>query len=318
MYIVGFDIGGTKSAVLLAKTGGEKVEFLSRKQMPTKGTWQEVLDALLSEAEEMLRQNAVPAGEYIAGVSCGGPLDSATGVILSPPNLPGWDKVPVTTYLGERLHCTVRLKNDADACALAEWQYGAGRGTKNMVFMTFGTGLGAGLILNGRLYSGTNGNAGEVGHFRLAEDGPVGYGKAGSFEGFCSGGGIRQIAISKANQRMQQGLPVSYMKTDDVHDVTTKDVAEACKRGEADALEVMALSGHYLGVGLSYVIDILNPEKIVIGSVFARAGEFLVPEMEKVLKKEALAPSLAACKVVPASLGEKIGDYGAVVAALDL
>ncbi|MBQ1942866.1 MAG: ROK family protein [Clostridia bacterium] len=317
-YIVGFDIGGTKSSVLLAETEGESIRFLDRFQIQTKGTWKNVLDILIEKAEEMLNTYSVSKEGLLAGISCGGPLNSKTGVIMSPPNLPGWDDVHITDYIKDNLGCPARLKNDADACALAEWKYGAGKGSENMIFMTFGTGLGAGLILNGRLYSGTNGNAGEIGHFRLEEDGPVGYGKAGSFEGFCSGGGIRQIAISKATQRLQMGKPVSYMPTADVQDITTKHVAEACKAGNSDALEVMALSGHYLGVGLSLVIDILNPQNIVIGSVFARAGEFLIPEMQKVLQKEALAPSLSVCEIVPAMLGEQIGDYGAIVAALDL
>lgn len=317
MFILGFDIGGTKSCVLLANVEGEDIEFLSRVEIPTKGSWQKVLDTLCDEGKKTLKKFGVKEGEFCAGVSCGGPLNSKLGIIQSPPNLKGWDDVPVCSYIGEKLGCYVRLKNDADACALAEWKYGAGKGCQNMIFMTFGTGLGAGLILNGRLYSGTNGNAGEVGHIRLEEDGPIGFGKNGSFEGFCSGGGIRQIAIKKAAERLQQGLEVSYM-SGSLEDITTKDVSLACAEGHEDALEVMAVSGHYLGKGLSVVIDILNPEKIVIGSVFARSGKFLVDEMNKVLEKEALSQSLSVCQVVPAMLGEKIGDYGSVVAALDL
>ena len=117
------------------------------------------------------------------GISCGGPLDCARGRILSPPNLPGWDEVPVVSRLADRFGVPVRLANDADACALAEWRFGAGRGTQNMIFLTFGTGLGAGLILDGRLYRGASSSAGEVGHIRMAVDGPLGYGKRGSLEG---------------------------------------------------------------------------------------------------------------------------------------
>lgn len=317
MYILGFDIGGTKSCVLLANVEGENINFLKRVEIPTKGAWRKVLDILCDEGKKALKEFGVKEGEFCAGVSCGGPLNSKLGVIQSPPNLKGWDDVPVCNYLGEKLGCYVRLKNDADACALAEWKYGAGKGCQNMIFMTFGTGLGAGLILNGRLYSGTNGNAGEVGHIRLEEDGPVGFGKHGSFEGFCSGGGIRQIAIKKAAERLEQGLSVSYMKGS-LEEVTAKDVSVACAKGCDDALEVMAISGNYLGKGLSIIIDILNPEKIVIGSIFARAGKYLIDEMNKVLEKEALSQSLSVCQIVPASLGEKIGDYGSIVAALDL
>ena len=125
------------------------------------------------------------------GISCGGPLDSRRGVIMGPPNLPGWDDVYIVRQIENHYGVQAHLQNDANACAVAEWKFGAGRGKQNVVFMTFGTGLGAGLILDGKLYSGTNDNAGELGHIRLDRFGPVGFGKAGSFEGFCSG---RRIA----------------------------------------------------------------------------------------------------------------------------
>lgn len=146
------------------------------------------------------------------GISCGGPLDAERGIIQTPPNLPLWKDVPICAILEQQFCIPTRLQNDANACALAEWRFGAGRGTKNMMFITFGTGFGAGLILNGQLYSGTNGNAGEIGHIRLAEYGPSGYGKIGSYEGFCSGSGIAQIGqtmVREALQRRGKGLFLS-------------------------------------------------------------------------------------------------------------
>ena len=188
-YILGMDIGGTKSAVLLARTGRKKtdgIEFLERCAVPTKGSWQEVLGILALRGGEMVKRHGILPDDCVIGISCGGPWDGGRGVILSPPNLPGWDEVPITEYMEQKLGMPARLKNDADACALAEWRYGAGQGCRHMIFLTFGTGLGAGLILNGRLYQGACGMAGEAGHIRLDQDGPVGYGRAGSFEGFCS------------------------------------------------------------------------------------------------------------------------------------
>lgn len=119
------------------------------------------------------------------GISCGGPLNSTAGIIEGPPNLPGWNNVKIADILTSHYGVFASLQNDANACAVAEWKFGAGKGAQNMIFLTFGTGLGAGLILNGRLYSGTNDNAGEIGHIRLEEFGPSGYGKSGSFEGFA-------------------------------------------------------------------------------------------------------------------------------------
>lgn len=198
---IGIDIGGTKCAVCAAQYESEKIELVGRKQVET--ACFPSPEALL----ETLADLALSFGGEIeaAGVSCGGPLNSKTGVVLSPPNLPGWDNIPVTDILARRLCVPVRIQNDANACALAEWRFGAGRGFDNVIFLTFGTGLGAGFILDGRLYEGTNGMAGEVGHIRLDAFGPVGFGKAGSFEGFCSGGGIAQLGRMRALEQLQCG-----------------------------------------------------------------------------------------------------------------
>lgn len=209
------------------------------------------------------------------------------------------------------------LQNDANACAVAEWKFGAGMGADNMVFLTFGTGLGAGLILNGRLYTGTNDNAGEAGHIRLERFGPVGYGKAGSFEGFCSGGGIAKLGCSMALEALQSGRqPAYFKKAMNESDVTAKAIAEAADAGDETAINVYRVCGEHLGAGLSVLIDILNPEKIVIGSVFARSEHLLRKYAEEVIANEALPQAAKCCKIVPAELGEKIGDYAAIATAL--
>lgn len=315
MYVLGFDIGGTKCAVLLCRIDGEEVEWKRRKEIPTEPDWQHVLDCLCEKAEQMLVDFGVDRTTCRIGISCGGPLDAARTIICSPPNLPGWDAVPVVSYLSGRLGMPARMQNDADACALAEWKYGAGRGCSHMIFLTFGTGLGAGLILNGKLYTGASGMAGEIGHLRMSPDGPVGYGKAGSLEGFCSGGGIRQLAITRAKALEQQGNRASYIKGT-IEGITAKDIAEAANRGEADAMEVFAESGRYFGRGLAILMDLLNPQVIVVGSIYARSHEYLDPEMYRQIRQEALQESAEVCKVVPASLGEQIGDYGSIMAAL--
>ena len=251
------------------------------------------------------------------GISCGGPLNSSTGTIEGPPNLPGWNNVKITDILEKHYGVCARLENDANACAVAEWKFGAGRGASNMVFLTFGTGLGAGLILNGRLYSGTNDNAGEVGHIRLDRFGPVGYGKSGSFEGFCSGGGLAQLGYIKALEKSQSGIYPSYFKKGmTVADVTAKTVADAADAGDETAIEVYRICAEQLGRGLSVLIDIINPEKIVIGSIFARSENLIRESMEKIIREEALPQAAGCCKVVPALLGERIGDYAAIATAL--
>ena len=203
--MLGFDIGGTKCAVSLGHVEQGMLIVDEKRSMPTDFsiTPYEMIDRMCETAEQMTKDFSR------IGISCGGPLDSRRGVILSPPNLPGWDEVEIVAYLKARYGGRVSLQNDANACAIAEWKYGAGRGTKNMVFLTFGTGLGAGLILDGRLYAGSSDMAGEVGHVRMAEDGPIGYGKRGSLEGFCSGGGLAQIGRQIAEEALCRGETVS-------------------------------------------------------------------------------------------------------------
>jgi len=226
----------------------------------------------------------------------------------------------VVKLIREHYGVPVTLQNDANACALAEWRFGAGRGLKNMVFLTFGTGLGAGLILDGKLYDGTHGNAGEVGHVRLANDGPIGFGKRGSFEGFCSGGGIAQLGYSMALEALKKGVCPSYFKDGMSPDeVTAKSVGDAAEDGDETALEVYRTSGRYLGRGLSLIIDILDPQAIVIGGIFTRSRELLWQYAREEIAKEALLPSAEGCAVLPAKLGESIGDYSAIaIATLNL
>ncbi len=314
MYILGFDIGGTKCAVVTAECGDGGIRLLAKESCATDhkiGAY-EMLDRLIAMADGILERSPDRVG-----ISCGGPLDSGRGVIMSPPNLPNWDNVEAVKYIEDHYRVPTRLQNDANACALAEWKFGAGVGCENMIFLTFGTGLGAGLILNGRLYEGTNGNAGEIGHIRLDADGPVGYHKRGSFEGFCSGGGIAQLGYSEAMKSISEGVCPSYFKEGmTVGDVTAKDIAIAAESGDRCALEVYRISGRRLGQGLAMLIDILNPERIVIGSVFARSGHLMLDAMHEELEREALPASLACCEIVSAGLTENIGDYAAVATAL--
>ena len=314
MYILGFDIGGTKCAVITAQWDGSSVTMLKKEKCPTdlSVSPEEMVQKLINAADGLLTQKP-----DAIGISCGGPLDSRRGIILNPPNLPGWDQVPITELLEQHYGVPARLQNDANACAVAEWRFGAGKGSRNMVFMTFGTGLGAGLILDGRLYTGTNDNAGELGHIRLSANGPVGFGKSGSFEGFCSGNGIAQLGYLKAMEKVQLGqYPMYFKKGYPLSDITAKTVADAARAGDETALDVYRTCGGYLGKGLSIVIDLLNPELIVIGSVFARSQDLLWEAARQEIEKEALTQSAGCCRVVPAALGEQIGDYAAVAAAL--
>ncbi|OQY35310.1 MAG: sugar kinase [Spirochaetaceae bacterium 4572_59] len=295
-YLIGVDIGGTKIAVALGTVDGR---ILKKVKSPTDKSYETALDMVCRDIEELLANLDRSAVKAI-GISCGGPLNSQRGIICSPPNLPGWDDVPVCQILGDRTGISCFLENDANACALAEWIWGAGKGTRNMVFLTFGTGLGAGLILNGKLYEGTSGMAGEVGHFRLAEKGPRGFGKEGSWEGFCSGGGL---------SRHYQMLYTEKKNA--------KDICRLAREGDKKAQDVINITSHYLGRGIALLLDILNPQRVVIGSIFTRDEALFREKMEQVISREALAQTAADCQIVPAALGESLGDMAALGVAMN-
>lgn len=318
MNLIGMDIGGTKCAVTLGRAVNGKIEIVAKERFETFPEPYKVLDRMVMLAESLTKQNGLSVRETAAvGISCGGPLDPSRGVIMSPPNLPNWDNIEAVRYVRERLGVLTVLQNDANACAVAEWLLGAGIGCRNMVFLTFGTGLGAGLILNGELYDGTNGNAGEVGHIRLTPFGPSGYGKIGSFEGFCSGGGLAQLGKTMAAEALQNGIKPSYCPTlSALSTVNAKTIADAADSGDETALRVYRKSGEMLGHGLSVLVDILNPERIVIGSIFVRSRHLLFDACNEVMRRECLAPSYNVCRVVPSVLNENIGDYAALSLAL--
>lgn len=315
---IGIDIGGTKCAVVLGDAEGN---ILKKVRFDTTDV-QSTLDRILEESENMQRD----ASDEVkaVGISCGGPLDPKKGVIQSPPNLRGWDNIEIARMIRERTGLPAVLCNDANACALAEYKFGAGRvhrndhATENMIFLTFGTGLGAGILIQGKLYNGANGNAGEIGHVRLHRFGPVGYGKRGSVEGFVSGGGIAMLAKTAAVELLQQGKSCAYCNSyADLETITAKSVAEAVEKGDKTAREVYQLCGEMLGYTLSILIDILNPDMIVIGSIYQRSGHLLIEPMQTVLAQECLPYSLEAVKIVPAELGDNLGDVAASSLAME-
>lgn len=303
-YILGLDIGGTKTAVVLGGHDGRivnRVQFLTRTERGFKATFAELCDRA-----EAVRIRAEGCGRPPAclSVSIGGPMNGDEGVILSPPNLPGWDSIPLKAMLAERFGLPVFIEHDGNTGALAEWWFGAAQGARNVIFLTMGTGFGGGLILDGRLYRGTSYLAGEVGHVRLAERGPVAFGKAGSWESFCSGTGIRRLAAHLYPSRWESEKP----------DLPV--LADLAARGDPDAAALFQEVGRYLGRGLAVLLDILNPEVVVIGSLAVRLGDLVLGPAREEMAREALPGALSACRIVPSALGERLGDVAALCAAI--
>lgn len=298
-WILGLDIGGSKTAVVAGTVYGQvsaRVEVSSGASRGFAPMWADIV-----RAARTLTQDREPP--CAIGVSVGGPLDSQRGVIYSPPNLPGWDQIPLKDLLEAEFDTPAFIEHDAKACALAEWMFGAGRGTRDMVFLTFGTGLGAGLILNGALYRGATDLAGEVGHWRIADDGPLIYGKEGSWEGYASGAGIAALTHYLYPGRFAPG-------------VTAAEVIAMGRTGDTAARQVIEVSARYLGRGIAQIIDLLNPQMIVLGSLAVRAGDIILPVAIREARLQALPAAFAGCQILPARLADAIGDVAAICAAL--
>jgi len=305
--LLGLDIGGTKTAAVL---GRSPVEVLGREEFPTAGPAATLRQAVAA-ARRLLGRFP---GEAVAacGVACGGPLDAAAGVILDPPNLPGWRKVAVAELLEREFGAKACLENDANAGALAEHRHGAGRGTRDFVFVTFGTGLGAGLILGGRLHRGVGGLAGEIGHVRLAPGGPLAYGKRGSAEAFASGAGLTQAARRSVDEARRCGSLLAGVAPEGL---TARSVGRAAAGGDRLARELVEECGRSLGQALAVIVDLVNPECIAVGGLALRLGDLVLGPARQELAAEALPQAAAGCRVVPAALGEAVGDAGALVVA---
>ncbi|MBT5901304.1 MAG: ROK family protein [Opitutaceae bacterium] len=303
-YFIGIDIGGTKMAVSIFDVTTSSVERVERFPSGADCDPAEMVERMVAVARGWI--DAKGTAPEAVGVSVGAVYDWASGCVTDAPHLPNWKGFPVVATFKEAFGVPVFAENDANACALAEWRYGAGRGCDHVIFLTFGTGLGAGLILNGRLYRGASGLAGEVGAMRVADSGPAVRDKPGCLEGFASGAGIAQLAAAARAHNQETTLP---------ENPTAKDVFSAAGEGDAVALAVVEESTVKLGQGLATLLDVLSPDRIVLGSIFVRAESMIRPLLEETLRHEAMAETNAACQIVPAELGESIGNFGAATLA---
>jgi glucokinase len=306
--IVGLDIGGSKIAIV---EGTADARILQRRELATEARrhFDDKFPELAVRVDELIAKSRNSGREPKAlSVSVGGPLRINDGVLLDPPHLPGWHNIKLKDRLEKRFsNLPVYLEHDGNAGALAEFRFGIGRkrpGLRHMVFLTFGTGLGAGLVVNGQVVHGASDTAGEVGHWRLSDEGPIGYGKKGSWEALSSGAGLVLLASDRFPKRWSEKTQV-------------RDLVEFMLAGDEDALAVATEAGTWMGRGAALLIDVLNPQVIVLGSLGVLLGERVLAPMRRVIAEEALPQAAAACEIVPSVLGTEIGDVAALMAALD-
>lgn len=313
-FVVGVDLGGTKIHTALAAEAGN---ILAETRIPTetaKGP-AHVIGRLVATIEQV-RQQAGVASESIRAVAVGapGPLDAAAGVVHFAPNL-RWRDVPLKKYLQERVPTEVRIDNDANLAALGEHIYGAGRGVKNMVYITVSTGVGGGLILDGRLYHGASDAAGEIGHIAVQPDGPLcGCGARGCLEAVASGTAIaREARRLVASGRGRCILAAAGDKADAISAVT---VADAAAGGDPEAAAIIASAARFLGIGVANIINLLNPDMIVLGGGVMEIGEPVWQGVKLETEARALDAARERVQIVPAGLGRRAGVLGAVALAL--
>ena len=309
----GIDLGGTKILVLIADAHGSVTGDARVPTLATQGPESviaRIVDAVHAAAAEAGVETAQLLG---AGVSAPGPIDTGEGVITDPPNLPGWHNVPLARILRERLGVPVVLENDANCGAVGEHMFGAGRGYRHLLFVTISTGIGGGIIIDNELYEGASGAAGEVGHLGVSVDGPAcGAGHVGCLEAFASG---TAIAARAREMIAAGGLPRTARIAEHDPPLSAKSVQMAAEQGEAEAAAIIAGAGRYLGIGLASLINVFNPQAIVLGGGLTNMGDAILGPAVETARTRSFAQSFVDVRIVEGELGERVAALGAIAVA---
>jgi len=309
MSVLGLDIGGSKLAAGVVDSQGR---ILARAVIPTLAN--EGLGPVLLRVTELCRDlmNRPEARKdpvACIGVGCAGPVDVERGIVTNPPNLPGWTEVLLLEHIQGALGLPTILENDANAAALGEYVYGAGKGAQSLFYMTVSTGIGGGIVLNGQIWHGVNGVAGEVGHMTVLPDGPIcGCGNHGCLETLASGPAIVRRAQEAAVRR-----PTAIR---DIVDLKTSDVERLARAGDEVALEVWNAAIKYLGIGVAGVIALLGPERVILGGGVTTAGDFLFDPLRAEVRRHLHIVPPGLVPILPASLGADVGILGAAAVAM--
>lgn len=315
-HVVGIDIGGTKLATVVADSTGHILGKVRKPTLAEKGP-EYALGLLFDMVRETVRLSGLEQTAISAiGVSCGGPLDTKTGIVYSPPNLPGWDALPLKAKLESEFQVPVTIENDANASALAEFRFGGGQNYNAVLYMTMSTGIGGGIVLDGEIYHGANDSAGEVGHQILLPDGPLcGCGKRGCLEALCSGPAIARRAQATIRKQLADEKASTTMLTfadGQIEDVKSEHVLEAARTGDALALELVSETAYYMGWGIANLVNVLNPDIVLLGTIAIAAGDLLLNPIRETVSKFAMTRPAAAVEIAPAQLGDALGDLAAV------
>ena len=297
---IGIDVGGTNVKIALVS---DKGKIIYSNSIPTRAEmgYEYTVNSMKDAIKDLLKETKMKTTD-IEGMGFGfpGQIDCQKGIVRLAPNIPGWVNVPIASIMEKEFGIPTRVDNDVRTAALGELNYGAGVGCKNLVCITVGTGIGSGLVINGKLVRGASNAAGEIGHIKLNMDGgPLcGCGDRGCLEAYASGPYIRG---GKSTKYRELANP----------DITPYIVAVAAKEGDPVAKQIFRIMGEYIGMGLTSVVNLLNPEKIIIGGGVAEAGDILLEPIRETIQKRAMTIQKEAVKIVPAQLGNTAGVIGA-------
>jgi glucokinase len=314
--VLAVDLGGSKIVTALVSPGGE---ILSREYIPTlaeEGA-PAVIGRIVSSAASLIK-NADLASSSVSGmaVAAAGAIDPVKGIVTDSPNLPGWHNIPLKDEIEKAMGVRTFIINDATAAALGEHRFGAGRGVRNLIYLTVSTGIGGGIIIDDRLYSGASGSAGELGHMTIDVNGPrCACGNTGCLEMLASG-----KAVAREAQRLiAQGTKTVIREIAEGHAefVTAQTVAAAANRGDAVAVSIISKAATYLGIGLVNLVNIFNPEMIIVGGGMGKMGEMLLQPARKVVAERAFQYPASIVRIVSSELGDNSGVFGAVAFVTD-
>lgn len=309
MNRIGIDVGGTNVKIALVNDLGQ---IIYSNSVPTRAEmgYEYTVNNIKQAIYDLLKETKSDSKD-IEGIGFGfpGQVDYQAGIVKNAPNIPGWVEIPIAKIFEDEFHIPTRVDNDVRCAALGELKYGAGKGTENLICITVGTGIGSGLIINGKLVRGASNAAGEIGHIKLQmQDGPIcGCGDTGCLEAFASGPAI----VAMAEDYIKGGKSTKYREMANGNPITPYIVCEAAKAGDPVAKRIFTIVGEYIGIGLASVVNLLNPEKIIIGGGVADAGDLLICPLVETLKKRSMKIAGETVEIVPAQLGNTAGVIGA-------
>ncbi|NMB68329.1 MAG: ROK family protein [Chloroflexi bacterium] len=313
-YVVGIDMGATHVTILVTDYSARVVRELD-----------ETLDinagpaVCLPRVEELVHRILAEAGltlKDVSAIGAGVPGPVVAGVGVSgPPIMPGWDGYPIRDDLAKRFGLPVSLRNDAELGAIGEWAYGAGRGERHLAYIKVGTGIGAGLLLDGQIYGGANGSAGEIGHVTIDENGPIcTCGNRGCLEALAGGRAIARRAIQEVNS----GRRTMLAEITPTSNIRSRDVIAAARRGDLVSQQIVSEAGVHLGTALASLVNLFNPSMVVVGGGVAQIGDLLLEPIRATVHQRSLLPASRSVRITSALLGRRSSAMGAVVQALSI